>query len=748
MNSMIGCGCRNEKIIRRRGERHIIGSVRVSLMSALVVGILGCSDIRAGQTVSIEDIFGKWMFWADKPSGIVSMPDGERYSQIGENGKTIEVYEYATGKKTGTLMDLEKARGECTVEEILGYKVSPTEEFILFWGEETKVYRHSFKADHYIYDISHNSILKLSKDGGELEVDFAPSAYMLSYVQNNNLKIYKLKYQSSSDVTKDGEYGSVLNGIPDWVNEEEFSTTRSYEWSKDSKKIAYIRYDEREVPMQEMVMYDGSLHSGVTRFKYPKAGERNSTVSVRVFDVDSRSTKEIDLGAKECYVPRIKWTGKENQLAVVKLNRLQNRIEVLGVDAKSTVSTLMLQEKNERYFEESEFDNIHFIHEGEDFVTTSDRDGWNHIYLYGTNGVMKKQLTSGEWDVTAIYGVNEETNTLYYQAAKNSPMRREIYAIDLKTYKERVLAGEAGTNDATFSEGCKYYVCDYSNVGTPNKITFCDAKGKTLRTYGDNSLEKVMAGRKFSKKEFTTFTTSDGTKLNAWMVKPLNFDSGKKYPVLIVQYSGPNSQEVLDKWDIDWEQTLASEGVIVACVDPRGTGCRGADFRKCTYRKLGEIESNDMIDAAKEIGKLPYVDPSRIGIWGWSYGGFMSCLCLCRTDVFRLGISVAPVVNWKFYDTVYTERYMQTPELNPGGYELCPLSKAKDLEGRLLLVHGTADDNVHIQNQMEMVNALIEADKDFEMFAYPNKNHSIIGGTVRVHLYSKMIKFIKREFGL
>ena len=701
----------------------------------------------AQQSVSIDDIYTEWLFWPDTPDDISSLPDGEHYSVLSENKRTIVVSDYRTGKENTILFDLDKARGECNLDYIEGYKISPTAEYILFYGNIQRVYRRSFTADHYIYDISHNSILKLSAEGAEQEADFAPNGYMISYIKGGNIKIYKLKYQSTSAVTTDGLRNQVINGLPDWVNEEEFSTSRSYAWSPDSRYLAYVRYDESRVKEYFFPLFD-TLYPENYTFKYPKAGEQNSAVSVKIYDVNSRTTKDIDLEIKDHYIPRICWTGQPDQLAVFKLNRLQNKLDLLAVNAKSTVVTPLYSERSKRYIEEPTYTSTTFIHDGQDFIVLSEQDGWSHLYLYGANGVLKQKLTDGNFDVTKIYGVNEQTNTLYYQAAKNSPLRREIYSVNLKTFKTADVATRPGTNDAQFSVGCKYILSNYSSVNTPNQVSFADASGKPLRTYADNTLSVVMSGRKFSPKEFFTFTTSDGTSLNGWIVKPSDFSQDKKYPVLMVQYSGPNSQEVLDEWGIGWEQTLVANGVIVACVDPRGTGCRGEDFRKCTYLNLGKYECSDQIEAAEYLGSFPYVDKSQIGIWGWSFGGFVSSYCVCKSSAFKFGIAVAPVVDWRFYDTVYSERYMSTPELNPQGYANCPLSAASNLQADLLLVHGTADDNVHFQNQMAMTDALVDADKNFEMLVYPNRNHSIVGGNARAHVYKQMLRYVLRQFNI
>ncbi len=694
-------------------------------------------------------------FFPASPARLRSLSDGESYAVISDDGTKVESFSYATGKKLATLVDLTSAKGEKKIDRIEGYEVSATGSHILIWGNKERIYRRSFTADHYIFDVSHNTLLPLSKDGKEQEAAFAPNGFIVSYVKDNDIHVYKLRYQTSSKVTTDGERNKVINGIPDWVNEEEFSTSRSYAWSADSKMLAYVRYDETNVPEYSFPIYAASnprhaedaLYPGEYTYKYPKAGEANSRVSVHIFDLDTRVTKTVDLGKDECYVPRIAWTGQPDQLAVFRLNRMQNKMDVLGVNAKSLVTTPLLTERDESFIDEPAYIKLIFIKGGSEFVTISERDGWSHLYLYGANGDFKRQLTKGEFDVTDLYGYEEKSQTLYYQAAGRTPMGREIYALNMKKLTAAPIADKNGTNAASFSVGCKYFMLSHSSADTPPAYAICDGKGKSLRSLEDNAeLVNTLKDFYVAKKEFTTVPGADGATLNAWMVKPCGFDPSKKYPVLMTQYSGPNSQEVLDRWDLDWEQSLAYRGYIVVCVDPRGTGARGAEFRKCTYQQLGRYESDDQIAAAEHLATLPYVDGKRIGIWGWSFGGFMTSLCMCKSDIFAAGIAVAPVINWRFYDTVYTERYLRRPDQNESGYDKnSPLTHAENMSGKYFIIAGTADDNVHYQNQMEMVDALVQAGKQFRMFSYPNRNHGIYGGNVRSHLYNMMMDFIEAE---
>lgn len=687
------------------------------------------------------------------PEALKPMSDGESYSVISEDGQRIESYSYATGKKVATILDLGTVKGERKIDVIDGYEIASTGDHVLVWGNKKRIYRRSYTADHYILDIFHNTLIPLSAGGGEQEAAFSPNGYMISYVKGNNIYVFKLRYQTSSKVTTDGSKNKIINGIPDWVNEEEFSTSRSYEWSADSKMLAYVKYDETNVAEYSFPIYSASapehpeaaLYPGTYTYKYPKAGEANSKVSVHIFDIDTKTTKDVDLGKEDFYVPRIAWTGQENQLGVFKLNRLQNRMDLIGVNAKSLVCTTLLTEKDTRFVDEPAYSKLNFINGGDEFVVMSERDGWSHLYLYGINGDLRKQITKGSYDVTDFYGFDPRTQTIYYQAAARTPMEREVYAYSMKKGTTTGVASASGSNSADFSDGCRYFVLRHSSVTEPPVYTVCDGRGKKLRTIEDNNaLKNHLSGYEVFTKEFTQIPGADGTMLNAWMVKPKDFSEGKRYPVLMTQYSGPNSQEVLNEWSLDWEQTLANRGYIVACVDPRGTGARGAEFRKCTYQQLGRLESDDQIAAAKYLSSLPYVDGKRIGIWGWSFGGFMTSLCMCKSDVFAAGIAVAPVINWRYYDSVYTERYLRKPDQNGDGYDKnSPLTYAKDLSGKYFIIAGTADDNVHYQNQMEMVDALVQAGKQFRMFSYPNRNHSIYGGNVRNHLYEMMLSYIE-----
>lgn len=708
--------------------------------------------VAQNKNVTIDDICTNYTFYEKVPEQVKSSTDGIHFTKTTDDTK-IEQFEYATGAKTATLIDLSEIK-DCPIEWIDSYQISNDGMRILIRTNTEQVYRRSFTAEYYIYDVKYKSLEPISEHKPQQMAELSPNGQMVAFVFENDIYIKKLAYNSESAVTTDGKINKIINGIPDWVYEEEFSFNKAFEWSNDSQELAYIRFDETNVKEYSFPLYkasypeytDNATYPGQYTYKYPKAGQDNSTVSVNVFNVRERTTKTMNVGDdKNIYIPRIKWTLDAGKLAIVKMNRRQNQLDILVANTASTVCNTLFTDRNKCYIEEVALNNIIFLPNGKNFVYLSEKDGYSHIYLYSMNGALVRQLTKGSYDVINILGYNEKYNTLFYQAAKKLPTQREIYSISLDGKTDLCLTKRAGTNNAIFSNGCKYFINNYSDTKTPLISTICDSKGNTLRTIEDN--KELVAKIKYyniEPKEFISFTTNDGVELNGWIIKPQNFDTSKQYPVLMVQYSGPNSQEVLDRWDIGWEQTLASQGYVVACFDPRGTGARGESFRKCTYQKLGKYESDDQISAANYLAALPYIDANRIGIWGWSFGGFMSSLCMCKSDVFKMGIAVAPVINWRYYDTIYTERYMRTPSENPSGYDdNSPIYHADNLSGRLFLIHGSADDNVHYQNQMEFVDKLVNSGKQFDMFTYPNRNHSIYGGPVRQHLYTMMLNYVK-----
>lgn len=673
-----------------------------------------------------------------------SLPDGEHYTAMNAERNMIVKYSYRTGKAVDTLFNATTAR-ECEFTKFDGYTISSTGHHILVWRETEPIYRRSYKAVVYDYDVRRNYVKPITDSKEKVMIPtFSPDGRMCAFVKDNNIWIRKFDFDTEVQVTKDGALNKILNGTTDWVYEEEFAVTNLMAWSPDSEYLAYVRTDETEVPEYSMQVYGEGLYPSYYNFKYPKAGQKNSTVSVKAYSVQTRDTKHLDVPMDgDGYIPRITFTRNASQLAVMTLNRHQNIFNMYYVNPKSGVSRLILREENECYVDSEWLSSIHFLSNG--FTYVSEQDGYAHIYLYSPTGVLQKQITQGNWDVTRLIGYDEATKNTYYESAEESPLRRAVYKIDAKGVKTR-LTPEEGTNSAAFSANYAYFVNRYSNANTPMRITVNETKSrKVLRTLQDNAeLRERLAQYRFGKKEFFTLTTKSGFELNAWMVKPANFDESKKYPVMMTQYSGPNSQQVLDSYSFDWEQYLAANGIIVVCVDGRGTGARGEAFRKCTYLRMGDKESQDQVEAAQALGQYSYIDAGRMAIWGWSFGGYNTLMALSvGHGTFKVGIAVAPPTDWKYYDTVYTERYMRTPQENFDGYAATsPLKKVKDLEGKLLLIHGTADDNVHFMQSMEYAEALVQAGKQFDMHVYKDRNHGISGGNTRYHLYTKMSNYL------
>jgi dipeptidyl-peptidase-4 len=705
--------------------------------------------------IELNDVVGKKLFIQKSIPGLRSMKDGVNYTTE-ENGTKIVKYSYKTGNKVEDLFDLSKVENP-GFKEFSDYVFSDDETKILFTTNRQQKYRNSFTADYFVWNRTTKEMSPLSKNGAQELATFSPDGERVAFVRNNNIFIKTLKFGTENQATRDGKQNEIINGAPDWVYEEEFSFTRAFEWSPDSKFLAFIKFDETEVPMFNIPMYQGmapqlkenALYPGSYTYKYPKAGEKNSVVSVLIYDLKSKSAVTADVGKDtEQYIPRIKWTANASDLAIMKLNRLQNQVDIVLCNPYTGDTRSFFTEKNKRYISEDFFDSFIFLPDNKYIVLNSERDGYSHLYLYDRQGFQVKQLTSGKFDVTAFYGFDPVKKIFYYQAAKESPMRREVYYLSFDGKKSGKLSTLSGTNQADFSAGFQFFINTFTNVETPNLITLNDQSGQLIRTLEDNSaLKNKLKEYNLGKIEFFTFKTSEGVELNGWMLKPFNFDQSKKYPVVMTQYSGPNSQRVLDKWSSGWDDYLAQEGYIVVCVDPRGTGARGEEFRKMTYQQLGKYESDDQIEAAKYLGTLSFVDKNRIAIWGWSYGGFMAALCMEKgADVFKAGISVAPVTTWRFYDSVYTERYMRTPKENPDGYDdNSPLSHAEKIKGKYLLIHGAADDNVHLQNTMEFAERLVQAGVQFDMAVYTNRNHSIRGGNTTMHLYTKLTNWLKEN---
>lgn len=714
------------------------------------------SGIQAQQKVSLEDV-AKGTYRAENIYGIKPMLDGNYYTQISADKKRIVKYSFKTGKEVATVFDVNTAR-ECNFKEFDDYIMSPDEKLILIQTETKPIYRRSFTAVYYIYNVQNNKLEPLSNNGPQQAPLFSPDGFQIAFVRNNNIYLVKLLFgNSESQVTKDGEFNKVLNGIPDWVYEEEFGFNRAFEFSADSKMIAYIRFDESKVPMYSFPWYKGlapekkeyANYPGEYRYKYPKAGEVNSTVTVHTYDIKSHVTRQMDLPLDaDGYIPRIKFTSDPEKLAIMTLNRHQDRFDLYMANPRSGLCKLTIRENAPQYIKEQAYSNIAFY--PENIVLMSERDGYNHLYLYTIGGNLVKQITKGKFEVKDFLGWDRNRNIFYYSSNEESPLRSAVYKIDAKGKKTK-LSVRTGTNTAIFNSTLTYYINKFSNLSTPTLITVNDNKGKELATLMDNAkLKKQIAGLNMPTKEFFKFKTTEGVELNGWMMKPANFDPNKKYPVIMHQYSGPGSQEVLDNWGVGsfrdggmFEAYMCDKGYIMVCVDGRGTGGRGAEFEKCTYMFLGVKESHDQVEAARYLSGLPYIDGSRIGIWGWSFGGYNTLMSMSEgTPIFKAGVAIAPPTDWRFYDSVYTERFMRTPKENGDGYQAgSAILRAPKLHGKLLLIHGSADDNVHFQNSAEYSEALVQAGIQFDMQVYTNRNHSITGGNTRIHLMNRVAGF-------
>lgn len=715
----------------------------------LVSAIIAMQSIAQveGQKITLENIQREGTFSARSVRGIVSMNDGEHYTAIESKGK-IAKYSYAKGKLVDVLFDAANFDIP-SLKKFSSYTLSSDESKILLSTNVVPIYRRSFTADYYIYDIQKKTIIPLSDNGAQRLATFSPNGQKIAFVRDNNIYVVHLDSGKEKQITFDGKFNHIINGAADWVYEEEFALANGMMWSPDGKHLAFYRFDESAVKVFTMPMFENKLYPENYSFKYPKAGEDNSIVSIHVYNLDSEETKTMDIGNEtDQYIARIKWTVNPNQLSMVRLNRLQNKIEILLANAENGNSKVLYTETNQHYIEEPDDDYPIFTSDGKYFIIPSEMDGYNHIYLYSMNGNLESQLTSGENEVRNVYGYDAKSSRVYFGSFDGSPMRTAVNWVSLDGKKHEKLSQHIGTNSAAFSKTFKYYIHFHSSVSTPTLVTLHNANGKELRIIEDNTkLKETLATYNIPKKEFFTFTTSEGVELNGYMIKPLNFNENTKYPVLMNQYSGPGSVSVTDRFGIGWDEYLASEGVLVVSVDGRGTGGRGEEFKKMTYGKLGYYESIDQIEAGKYLQSLPFVDVKRIAIWGWSYGGYMSSLCLFKApEVFSMAIAVAPVTNWRYYDSIYTERYMGLPQDNPNGYDdNSPINHVNGLQGKLLLVHGTADDNVHVQNAIELAERLIQAEKQFDMMLYPDKNHSIYGGNTRMHLYTLLTNYIKNN---
>ena len=691
--------------------------------------------------ITLEDIWGA-TFSTNRMNALNSM-NGDYYSLLNndENGySTVDKYSYTSLEKVATIVDGKTLQN---VQNFESYSFNNDESQLILGKDIQKVYRRSTKGTYYAFSVGSKKVRFIGEN--IQEPTFSPDSKKVAYAKNNNLFMLDLTTNLTTQVTKDGKYNHIINGTTDWVYEEEFGFVRAFEWSNDSKFIAFLRFNESKVREFSMGVTGDGLYPSQHVFKYPKAGEDNAKVSLHMYSLTTKNTKKINLGVYE-YIPRIKWSTKEGILIATTLNRHQNDLKLHKVNAVRSSAMLLFNEKDAAYV--SVKDDLTFLDDNS-FIWTSEKDGFNHIYHYNFNGKLINQITKGNWEVTKYYGFNKEKKTIYYQSVENGSINRGVYSIGLDGTNKKLLSNNIGTNTAAFSRNLNYFINTHSSSETPPIFSLYSAEGEMIKVIKDNApLQEKLTDYKMSQKEFSTININ-GNDLNMWMIKPVDFDAQKEYPLLMFQYSGPGSQQVANRWNGTndyWHQLLAQKGMIIVCVDGRGTGLKGRDFKKVTQKELGKYEVEDQIAAAKKLAERSYIDKNNIGIWGWSYGGFMSTNCLLKgNDIFTTAIAVAPVTSWRFYDTVYTERYMQTPQENASGYDdNSPINYTDKLEGNYLLVHGTGDDNVHAQNSMRMINALVAANKPFDIAMYPDRAHGIRKGkNTRLHLYKKMTAFIQ-----
>lgn len=702
------------------------------------------------KSITVDDIWTKYLFYPQSVPGFNSLPNGNEYSVITKEG--IVKYAFETGEQTDVVLSKsaikELSNGKLALTDIDDYNFDDSEHKMLLAVQEESIYRRSSKAYYYVFDRLKNSIVPLSDMTKEKQsfATFSADGLKVAFVRENNIFVVDLPSMTETQITFDGRRNEVLNGMADWVYEEELSQAQYFSWSPDGSKIAFLRFDESQVKEFNMIMW-GELYPEEYRYKYPKAGEDNSVVSVMVHDLSTQQTTTLNFGKDfDGYYPRIYWMPNSIDLVTLKLNRHQSHLDFIRYNTLTQKYDVIYTDENKCWLEIT--DDYYFLNDNKSMIVSSERDGYNQIYKVEFGGAIT-QLTQGQWDVASIAAVDQKAKLIYYLSNESHTLNRDLYVINFDGKKKKMLSSGTGWNSVTFSSNAKYYRNTYSDKSTPAIYTVNKADGKQLRVLEDNERLKMrMKEYGFAPKELFTFTTNEGVSLNGWMLKPLDFDANKKYPVLMYVYGGPTSQEVENSYsramDFAWYQLLAQHGYIVVCVDGRGTNARGDEFRKCVYKNMGHYEAIDQIATAKYLKTLPYVDPDRVGIWGWSFGGYLSALSAFKSGkTFKMAISVAPVTNWRYYDNIYTERFLQTPQENPDGYDQnSPIAFAKDLDTKYLLIHGTADDNVHFQNAMDLVTALNKAGKQYDQFFYPNKNHFILGGNTRAHLYTKLTNYI------
>ncbi|PWG06612.1 S9 family peptidase [Polaribacter aquimarinus] len=722
---------------------------QIFVLSAILI-FISCSknttktsNLTAGnKEITLEEIWDGT--FSPKRMNALNSMNGNFYSLLNnkDGNTTIDKYSYASLEKIKTIVSSANLKGISTFSS---YSFNDDETKLILGTELKRIYRRSKKGNYYAYDIASKKLSLIGKNIQEPK--FSPDNKNVAYVKDNNIFIKNVISNTITQVTKDGKRNKIINGITDWVYEEEFGFVRAFEWNKKGNYLAFLRFDETDVPEFSMDIVGKELYPNQQVFKYPKAGEKNANVTLHMYNLTTRNIKKISLGKYE-YIPRIKWSNNDAILVATTLNRHQNKLKLYKVNTLRTSSYNLLNETDDAYVDIN--DNLTFLSDNS-FIWTSEKDGFNHIYHYNFNGKLINQITKGNWEVTRYYGYNESKKTIYYQSVENGSINRGVYSISLDGKNKKLLSNKKGQNTAAFSKNLNYFINTHSSAKTPPIYSLYSGEGEIIKVIKDNAaLKEKLSGYNMTPKEFSTININ-GNDLNMWMIKPANFDENNQYPLLMFQYSGPGSQQVGNRWNGAndyWHNMLAQKGIIVVCVDGRGTGLKGRDFKKVTQKELGKFEVEDQIAAAKKLAKRSYIDENNVGIWGWSYGGFMSTNCILKgSDIFTTAIAVAPVTSWRFYDTVYTERYMQTPQENASGYDdNSPINYADKLKGNYLLVHGTGDDNVHVQNSYRMINALVEANKQFDMFMVPDRAHGIYKGkNMRLNLYTKMTNFIEEN---
>ncbi len=717
----------------------------------IVLLIIAPTFFFGQQKITLEDLWVKYSFYAKSADGFNVMNDGLNYVDIEEVGakKMLCKYEIKTGKKIADLVNSDDVKFNGNPIDISTYRFSPNEDKLILSEGTEHIYRRSPKANYFIYDIATKKTIALCEAGKQMFPLFSPDGTKIAFVRENNIYIKNLLTNLEATITFDGELNKIKNGWADWVYEEEFSKADYFDWSSNSQYLAFSRFDETKVHDYTMETYNGELYPGKTTFKYPKAGEDNSDVTVHIYDDVSKKTIKADIGNYiDNYIPRIQFTNNPLVLSIQRLNRLQNKLELLFTDVLSGKSIVAYTDESKTYVDVT--DDLIFVG-NKGFIISSEKDNFNHLYYYDITGKLINQITKGNWDITEFKGFDESKNTLYFRSTESGVINRDVYSIKLNGTDKKRLSNKEGFTDFDFTNGYKYYISNYSDANTPNVYELHSADGKLIKTLEDNSaLKEKLKGYNLSKREFFKFKTSEGVELNGFMMKPQNFDSTKKYPVYMYAYGGPGANEVNNTWDgfeFMWHSLLNQEGYMVVCVDNRGTFGRGREFKHSTYLQLGKLETMDQIETAKYIGSLPYVDKARIGFQGWSYGGYMASLMITKgADVIKAAVAVAPVTNWKYYDNIYTERFMRKPKDNKSGYEdNSPVNFTQKIKGKFLLIHGSSDDNVHVQNSMEMAAAMVKNNIPFDLMIYPNKNHGISGGLTRLHIYTKILKFVKEN---